>query len=57
VNTPRAPFPREHRRGDLIDGYRAMAADAEREREALEWVENLAGDIEDNPETGTTRNP
>lgn len=29
---------------DLAEGYRAMAADAEREREAAEWVENLAGD-------------
>jgi hypothetical protein len=30
---------------DLIAGYRAMAADEAREREAAEWVENLAGDI------------
>ena len=29
---------------DLAEGYRAMAADEEREREAAEWVENLAGD-------------
>jgi hypothetical protein len=29
---------------DLAEGYRAMAADKEREREAAEWVENLAGD-------------
>ena len=29
---------------DLSEGYRAMAADAEREHEAVEWVENLAGD-------------
>jgi hypothetical protein len=28
---------------DLAEGYRAMAADAEREREAAEWVENRAG--------------
>jgi predicted CopG family antitoxin len=32
---------------DLAEGYRAMAADAEREREAAEWVENLAGDMAD----------
>jgi predicted CopG family antitoxin len=34
-------------RGDLLEGYRAMAADAEYEREAQEWVENLTGDIAD----------
>ena len=33
----------------LAEGYRAMAADEEREREATEWVENLAGDIADEP--------
>jgi predicted CopG family antitoxin len=32
---------------DLAMGYRAMAADEEREREATEWVENLTGDIAD----------
>ena len=32
---------------DLIEGYRAMAADEEYEREAREWVENLAGDVAD----------
>ena len=35
--------------GDLAEGYRAMAADEEREREATEWVENLTGDIADEP--------
>jgi predicted CopG family antitoxin len=35
--------------GDLAEGYRAMAADAEREREAAEWIENLAGDTADEP--------
>ena len=30
---------------DLAAGYRAMVADAEREREAAEWVDNLAGDV------------
>jgi len=35
--------------GDLAQGYRAMAADEEREREATEWVENLTGDIADEP--------
>jgi predicted CopG family antitoxin len=33
--------------GDLLEGYRAMAADEEYEREAQEWVENLTGDIAD----------
>jgi predicted CopG family antitoxin len=36
-------------RSDLTEGYRAMAADEEREREAAEWVENLTGDIADEP--------
>jgi hypothetical protein len=34
---------------DLVEGYRAMAADEEREREATEWAENLTGDIADEP--------
>ena len=34
---------------DLAEGYRAMAADEEREREAGEWVEGLTGDIADDP--------
>jgi predicted CopG family antitoxin len=34
---------------DLSEAYRAMAADEEREREAAEWVENLTGDIADEP--------
>jgi hypothetical protein len=34
---------------DLAEGYRAMAADEEREREAAEWVENLAGDVANEP--------
>jgi alpha-beta hydrolase superfamily lysophospholipase len=29
---------------ELADGYHAMAADVEREREALEWIEALVGD-------------
>jgi hypothetical protein len=33
----------------LVDGYRAMAADEEREREAAEWSENLIGDVADEP--------
>jgi predicted CopG family antitoxin len=32
-------------RQDWADGYRAMAADEEREREAEEWVEGLTEDI------------
>jgi hypothetical protein len=36
-------------RCDLTEGYRAMAADESREREAAEWVDNLAGDIAREP--------
>jgi len=32
-------------RRELAEGYRAMVADEEREREAVEWVENLTGHI------------
>jgi predicted CopG family antitoxin len=32
----------------LEEGYRAMAADEEHEREAMEWIEDLA-DIPDEP--------
>lgn len=32
---------------DIEEGYRAMAADEEREREALEWAEGLIGDVAD----------
>jgi hypothetical protein len=32
---------------ELEDGYRAMATDEEREREALEWAEGLIGDVAD----------
>ena len=35
---------------DLLEGYRAMAADEEYEREAHEWVEGLIGDAADDPE-------
>ena len=34
-------------RGDLLEGYRAMAADEECEREPQEWVGNLTSDIAD----------
>jgi predicted CopG family antitoxin len=34
---------------ELAEAYHAMAADEEREREAAEWVENLTGDIADDP--------
>ena len=34
----------------LEEGYRAMAADGEHEREAQEWVENLTGDVADEPD-------
>ena len=33
----------------LEEGYRAMAADEEREREAMEWAENLVSDVADEP--------
>ncbi len=36
---------RPHVSGSSLDaGYRAMAADVEREAEAVEWIEALAGD-------------
>jgi hypothetical protein len=34
---------------DLAEGYKAMGADEQRERNALEWTENLIGDIADEP--------
>jgi predicted CopG family antitoxin len=34
---------------EVVEGYRAMAADEQRESEALEWVENLTGEIADEP--------
>lgn len=36
-------------RRDLAEGYRAMAADDAREKEAAEWVEALSGDIAHDP--------
>jgi hypothetical protein len=36
-------------RRDLAEVYQAMAADESREREAAEWVDNLAGDIAREP--------
>jgi hypothetical protein len=33
----------------LEEAYRAMAADEERESEAEEWIEGLAGDVADEP--------
>jgi hypothetical protein len=35
----------EWRQADLVEDYRQMAADGEREMEAEEWVEALVGDI------------
>ena len=32
---------------DIQEGYRQMAADTEREAEAMEWVEGTAEDIRD----------
>ena len=34
---------------ELAEGYRAMAADEERERDAAEWVEGMTDDIADDP--------
>ena len=34
---------------ELEAGYRAMAADEEREQEAAEWIEGLIGDVADEP--------
>ena len=36
-------------KADLQAGYLAMAADVEREAEALEWIESLVGDVADEP--------
>jgi hypothetical protein len=33
----------------LEEGYRAMAADEAREREAIEWIEGLINDVADDP--------
>jgi hypothetical protein len=39
-------FRREdHLLHHVVEGYRAMAADEEYERDAQEWSENLAGDV------------
>jgi hypothetical protein len=34
-------------KNDLLESYQAMAADTEREREALEWCNGLIGDVAD----------
>ena len=34
---------------DLDEGYRAMAEDEEHEREAIEWIEAVIGDVADEP--------
>jgi hypothetical protein len=33
----------------LEEGYRAMAADEVHEREAVQWIEGLIGDVADDP--------
>ena len=43
VETARKLSKTEHE--TLLEGYRAMAADEEREAEAMEWSEALLGDI------------
>ena len=32
---------------NLDEGYRAMAADSEREQQAMEWTNGIAGDMAD----------
>jgi predicted CopG family antitoxin len=34
---------------EMAAGYRAMAADEVREREAVDWCEGLIGDVADEP--------
>jgi predicted CopG family antitoxin len=34
---------------DMAEGYKAMAADEQRESEAMDWVEGLTGDIAHDP--------
>lgn len=34
---------------DLAQGYRDMAADVDREREACDWIEGLVGDVAHDP--------
>lgn len=34
---------------DLVQGYRDMAADADRERDAYDWIEGLVGDAAHGP--------
>ena len=34
---------------EIVEGYRAIAADQTREREAAEWLEGLTGDVADEP--------
>jgi predicted CopG family antitoxin len=36
-------------RHDLAEAYREMTADEEGEREAMEWIEGLIGDVADEP--------
>jgi hypothetical protein len=43
------PVPPHATARDLREGYRAMAADEAREREAEEWVEGLFGDVAGEP--------
>jgi predicted CopG family antitoxin len=49
-------FARPHVvRTELEAGYRAMAADEEREHEATEWIEGLIGDLADEPRRRSAR--
>jgi hypothetical protein len=43
VETAKSLSKDEHK--TLLEGYRAMAADTEREAEAMEWSEALLGDL------------
>ncbi len=51
---PRVPVEGEVNHGpdyqSVAAGYAAMAADEAREADVQEWIEDLAGDIADEPE-------
>jgi hypothetical protein len=47
LDSPSSPAP------DLESEYARMAADEDREAEALVWAEALLGDVSDEPETSS----
>ena len=42
-----ARYPHRYTQAELEDGYKAMAADEEYEREAMEWCNGLMSGIDD----------